>query len=202
MTIYSFHLFDRSCEPIFTRHFHPTSHTLTESDLSKLLFGTLYSLRNLSRKLSPDTAAGAVNSGFLSYKTDKYGVHVFESLSLLRFVMMTSPELSRVDTEPVLRQVYATLYVPYIAKNPASLECLYTPDQIQQFNELRFGENMDKRAIKRRKELEKREEGESGSVRRGMGMVVGCELFAMALDQFIGSLPGYQTITAKSTVAY
>lgn len=115
---------------------------------------------------------------------------------------MTSPELTRIDTEPVLRQIYATLYVPYIAKNPASLTCLYTPEQLQQFEVLTFGEptSQDKRAKQRQIELQRREEemGESADVRKGMGMVVGCELFAMALDQFVGSLPAYQMATVKS----
>lgn len=106
------------------------------------------------------------------------------------------------EMEPILRQIYATLYVPYIAKNPASLECLYSQTQLDQYRIMRFGESgqgqqMGKRERKRQVEMEKREAGELGDARRGMGMVVGCELFAMALDQFIGSLPGYQQTIQK-----
>ncbi|ORY86888.1 transport protein particle subunit bet5 [Protomyces lactucae-debilis] len=144
--IYAFHLFNRQCEPVYTKQWRTSVSTLSRADLNKLLFGTIFSLRNLIRKLSPTG-----QDGFFSYRTDAYRCHVLETPSLLRFVLITSPEVEGTQMLPVLRSIYESLYTEYVVKNPLSLRDLGA-----------LGEQ-----------------------------VVGCELFVLALDQFIMTLPTY-----------
>ena len=194
MTIYSFHLFDRNCESIITRHFHPPSHSLSVDDLNKLIFGTVYSLHSTIKKLSPCEA----KSQFV-IRTSGYALHLYETLTLLRFILVTSPDFpanespTSIGASTILKQIYQSLYIEYLIKNPLSQECLYTPAQITFVKERKFGVagQQSKVQLKRQKELERREQEIGGGSTRGLNMVVGCELFVLALDQFVGSLPGY-----------
>lgn len=246
MTIYSFHLFDRNCDPAITHHFHPPAHDLPALDLAKLIFGITYSLRSSVRKLTPSGGGGgmggedtAADDGTMSFRTSGYGLHALESPSLLRFILITSPTYDSLAAHRVLRQIYAGLYVEYILKNPLSLACLYDAGSVKTLRDARFGVEAGntKQQGRRRREILLREAGgvdvslESssstapmvdtiattqvgttgttdtvgkgettetsrpwggGGVGRDVSMVMGCELFLLALDQFVGGLPGYQ----------
>ncbi|CCG81162.1 Transport protein particle subunit bet5 [Taphrina deformans PYCC 5710] len=205
MTIYSFHLFDRNCDPQITHHFHAPSHELPALDLSKLLFGTIHSLRHTIRQLTPAAgsaaaaaAAAGEDEGVFSFSTSGYALHTLESPSLLRFTLLTSPDLKAHVAHHVLRQIYASLYVEYIVKNPLSLACLYGPHRVSQLQVARFGpvQGATKAQRRRRDEVLRREnEGDGGQPGCGVGkdvaMVMGCELFILALEQFVQQLPGY-----------
>ncbi|KAK9459064.1 Longin-like domain-containing protein [Lipomyces oligophaga] len=145
MTIYNFYIFDRHCECIFHRDFkHPervlqssqiarktnadgllppkvrasegppkrSNEPLAVDDEVKLVFGVVFSLRNIVSKLSGEKEA------FFTYKTSKYRLHFFETLTNLRFVMIT--DLSVEGVRPILEQIYAGLFVEYVVKNPLS----------------------------------------------------------------------------------
>ncbi|KAF8476125.1 Longin-like domain-containing protein [Kalaharituber pfeilii] len=148
MTIYSFYIFDRHCEPIYIKQWHerermlrPTTSasatspipdkrvssgtkqlTRTESpaktgrlsaqDDAKLIFGVVFSLRNMVRKLStPD-------DNFVSYRTNNYKLHYYETPTNLKFVMITDVKTNTLRV--VLHQIYVNLYVEYVVKNPLS----------------------------------------------------------------------------------
>jgi len=135
--LYSFTIFDRHCESVYHRQWNipanqtktpsfispgppvqPTQHdtrrivptTNKHEDDAKLLFGVVYSLRNMTRKLSnPD-------DNFVSYRTSKYKLHYYETPTLLKFVMITD---ARADPKRVvLHQIYVNLYVEFVVKNP------------------------------------------------------------------------------------
>jgi hypothetical protein len=81
-------------------------------DDAKLIFGTIFSLRRIVRQLGGD------DDSFLSYRTGEYKMHYFETPTQLKFVMLTDTRVGNMRT--VLHQIWATLYVEYVVKNPLS----------------------------------------------------------------------------------
>lgn len=116
MVVYSFFIFDRHTECIYTKHWMestggPSATTSTTSkDDAKLIFGTVFSLRNMVRKLGGDDDA------FISFRTAQYKLHYYETPTNLRFVMLT--DISVLSMRSVLHQIYINLWVEYIVKNP------------------------------------------------------------------------------------
>ncbi|XXG96451.1 peroxin [Hypoxylon texense] len=155
MQVYSFYIFDRHTECIYSKTWftppppppslttttspsnsrpqsqqplpHPTSTTTTTSpapasalvprkskndDNAKLIFGTVFSLRNMVRKLGGDDDA------FIAYRTAGYKLHYYETPTNLRFAMLTEP--GALSMRNVLHQIYINLWVEYVVKNPLS----------------------------------------------------------------------------------
>ncbi|KAH6624316.1 Longin-like domain-containing protein [Chaetomium sp. MPI-SDFR-AT-0129] len=126
MVVYSFYIFDRHTECIYSKTWLPTtatahdpqatgaSHQLRAStaDDAKLIFGTVFSLRNMVRKLGGDDDA------FVSYRTAHYKLHFYETASSLRLVMLT--DTATLSMRNVLHQIYINLWVEYVVKNPLS----------------------------------------------------------------------------------
>lgn len=75
------------------------------SDDAKLIFGTVFSLRNMARKLGGDDDA------FISYRTGQYKLHFYETPANLRFVLIT--DTSSPSMRNVLHQIYINLWVEY-----------------------------------------------------------------------------------------
>ncbi|RMJ05029.1 hypothetical protein BHE90_014440 [Fusarium euwallaceae] len=124
MVVYSFHIFDRHTECIYSKSWLPpstgptdpdapaanTTAPTTSSDDAKLLFGTVFSLRNMVRKLGGDDDA------FISYRTAQYKLHFYETPANLRFVILT--DTATLSMRNVLHQIYINLWVEYVVKNP------------------------------------------------------------------------------------
>ncbi|RYP10468.1 hypothetical protein DL764_000651 [Monosporascus ibericus] len=81
-------------------------------DDAKLIFGTVFSLRNMARKLGGDDDA------FISYRTAHYKLHYYETPTNLRFALLTEP--GALSMRNVLHQIYINLWVEYVVKNPLS----------------------------------------------------------------------------------
>ncbi|OTA95137.1 hypothetical protein M434DRAFT_20418 [Hypoxylon sp. CO27-5] len=81
-------------------------------DDAKLIFGTVFSLRNMVRKLGGDDDA------FIAYRTAQYKLHYYETPTNLRFAMLTEP--GALSMRNVLHQIYINLWVEYVVKNPLS----------------------------------------------------------------------------------
>ncbi|KAJ5765612.1 Transport protein particle subunit bet5 [Penicillium odoratum] len=130
MTVYSFYIFDRHAECIYKRRWlpRPTSvagksqtqggsvgHGQTvraSDDDAKLVFGTVFSLRNMVRKLGGD------EDNFISYTTSQYKLHYYETPTNIKFVMVT--DLKSPSMRIALQQIYINLFVEYVVKNPLS----------------------------------------------------------------------------------
>ncbi|KAJ6010468.1 Sybindin-like protein [Penicillium sp. IBT 35674x] len=130
MTVYSFYIFDRHAECIYKRRWlpRPTSvagksqtqggptglgQTVRASDDdAKLVFGTVFSLRNMVRKLGGD------DDNFISYTTNQYKLHYYETPTNIKFVMLT--DLKSPSMRIALQQIYINLFVEYVVKNPLS----------------------------------------------------------------------------------
>ncbi|KAH8702596.1 putative TRAPP complex subunit [Talaromyces proteolyticus] len=133
MTVYSFYIFDRHAECIYKRRWlarpaltstkparpasdTPNSSTAvaagpgvpsrnTDDDDAKLVFGTVFSLRNMVRN-------------FISYRTTQYKLHFYESPTNIKFVMLTDNKAPSMRI--ALQQIYVNLFVEYVVKNPLS----------------------------------------------------------------------------------
>jgi len=144
--VYSFYIFDRHTECIYSRLYarqdrpisasgastRPISGSsvasngpapdlgpararparLSAQDDAKLIFGTIFSLRNMVRKL------GGPDDSFISYRTGQYKLHYYETVSSLKFVMLTDTQ--SLNMRNVLHQIYVNLYVEFVVKNPLS----------------------------------------------------------------------------------
>ncbi|KAF2750357.1 trafficking protein-like protein particle complex subunit 1 [Sporormia fimetaria CBS 119925] len=135
MVLYSFYIFDRHTECIYSRRWtpRPTSSSskptrpessssitsngpqpgrkvLAHSDDEKLIFGLVFSLRNMVQKL------GGEDSTFLSYRTGEYKLHYYETATRMKFVMLTDTKQN--NLRPYLHQIWANLWVEFVVKNP------------------------------------------------------------------------------------
>ncbi|KAH7037651.1 Longin-like domain-containing protein [Microdochium trichocladiopsis] len=126
--IYSFYIFDRHTECVYSKLWlgqpagsgplqaaaaasTPAARNRASDD-AKLIFGTVFSLRNMARKLGGDDDA------FISYRTATYKLHYYETPTNLRFVLLTEP--GALSMRNVLHQIYINLWVEYVVKNPLS----------------------------------------------------------------------------------
>jgi len=133
MVVYSFHIFDRHAECIYSRRWHPLpvakvdrprsgdvsvtssdnpKKALSKEDDAKLIFGVVFSLRNIARRL------GGEDNSFLCYRTKEYKLHYYETLTRMKFVMITDTKTNNLQLS--LHQIWANLYVEYVVKNPLS----------------------------------------------------------------------------------
>ncbi|KAJ4335898.1 Trafficking protein particle complex subunit BET5 [Didymella glomerata] len=148
MVLYSFYIFDRHTECIYSRRWtprptsssgasatsksaRPTSNAslsstggatdgvnntstphrgLSHADDEKLIFGLVFSLRNMVTKL------GGADDTFLSYRTGEYKLHYYETPTRMKFVMLTDTKAP--NLRQYLYQIWANLYVEYVVKNP------------------------------------------------------------------------------------
>ncbi|KAL8400211.1 hypothetical protein RB594_000559 [Gaeumannomyces avenae] len=142
MAVYSFYIFDRHTECIYTKQWLPPPRDEaataagagagagaigggggggggrgkavrdSRADDAKLIFGTVFSLRNMVRKLGGDDDA------FVAYRTAQYKLHFYETPTNLRFVLLT--DTASMSMRNVLHQIYINLWVEYVVKNPLS----------------------------------------------------------------------------------
>lgn len=78
---------------------------LSAQDDAKLIFGTIFSLRNMVRKL------GGPDDSFISFRTGQYKLHYYETVSSIKFVMLT--DTMTLNMRNVLHQIYVNLYVEF-----------------------------------------------------------------------------------------
>lgn len=100
----------------------------TDDDDAKLVFGTIYSLRNMVRKLGGDddrysrrdseTIQLLTTDSFLSYRTSQYKLHYYETPTSTKFVMLTDTKSGSMRLP--LQQIYVNIYVEYVVKNALS----------------------------------------------------------------------------------
>jgi hypothetical protein len=149
MVVYSIYIFDRHTECIYSKLWHqqnrpaslPPSTTngivdrdpararparLSAADDAKLIFGTIFSLRNMVRKLGGQddrfgtldwvgcgcgSRADAICGSFISYRTGQYKLHYYETPTSIKFVMLTDTQT--LNMRNVLHQIYVNLYVEF-----------------------------------------------------------------------------------------
>lgn len=117
--IYSFYLFDRHCNCIYSREWsykgEGSVNKSNDSDAAKLLFGLVYSLKNISTKLG--SSAGTVNL-LKSFATQNYRIHLYETASGLRFCLISDVGLDNLQL--VLHKLYTDIYLRTVVYNSLS----------------------------------------------------------------------------------
>lgn len=103
---------------------------LSREDDAKLIFGVVFSLRNIVRNIggednryyAPDDAnlgqRLTLTISFISYRTAEYKLHYYETPTKMKFVMVTDTKTSNLRV--ALHQIWANLFVEYVVKNPLS----------------------------------------------------------------------------------
>ncbi|CAH2353990.1 trafficking protein particle complex subunit Bet5p [[Candida] railenensis] len=120
--IYSFHLFDRHCHCIYSREWsHKDEGAVNksnESDASKLLFGLIYSLKNISTKLGTQANTTQSQNLLKSFATQNYRIHLYETASGLRFALISDVGLD--NLQAVLHRIYTEIYLRTVVHNSLS----------------------------------------------------------------------------------
>ena len=121
--IYNFYVFNRKGKCMYYYEWNRPQNTLSSEDPDedrKLMFGMLFSLKQLCQKLSPMEAV----AGLQSFRTDRYMLHHFEAASGIKLILNTSHEVADLSRE--LREIYSSIFVEFVVKNP-----LHTQQMLQ-----------------------------------------------------------------------
>lgn len=120
MTIYALYIFDRHCSCIYSREFSQSPNDpgsvnkSNDSDMTKLLFGMVYSLKNLSVKLGPEDSFNVLRS----FSTSHYRIHFSESLSNFKFALVSDLEVE--NLQDALWHLYSEVFVNTVVHNALS----------------------------------------------------------------------------------
>ncbi|KAF9012371.1 TRAPP complex subunit bet5 [Cyathus striatus] len=88
----------------------PNSSGLPFDEEAKLVYGVVLSLKNMIKKLS------GRDEQFVNYRTSTYKLHLYETLSGYKFVLLSDPKVDSMRV--VLRQVYLGPFLEYVVRNP------------------------------------------------------------------------------------
>lgn len=123
MPVHSLHVFDRKGKTLFTKRFITDENVQDEllAEQRKLVFGMLFSLREITASLSPSTA---VDKSLHSVQTGASTLYAYESASGLRFALYMVGDTSAHATviRNALVAVYKELWIDCVTRSP-----LYIP---------------------------------------------------------------------------
>ncbi|KAH9961600.1 Sybindin-like protein [Russula dissimulans] len=77
---------------------------------AKLVYGVVLSLRNMVKRLS------GRDESFVGYRTSTYKLHLFETASGYRFIMLSDPNADSLRF--VMRSIYTGPFLDYVVRNP------------------------------------------------------------------------------------
>lgn len=112
--IYNFYVFSRTGKCLFYKEWHRPQNTLQDDpeEERKLVFGMLFSLKDLASKLSPSEGT----EGLHIVKTNAFTLHHYQSVTGLVFILNTDNDVP--DQYQTLKHIYANIYIEYVARNP------------------------------------------------------------------------------------
>jgi len=88
----------------------PSSTALPLDEETKLVYGVIISLRNMVKRL-----AGR-DEQFVNYCTSAYKLHLYETLSGYKFVMLSDPNTESLRF--ILRGIHVGPFLEYVVRNP------------------------------------------------------------------------------------
>ena len=142
MAVHSLHIFDRKGKTLFTKRYATAAAENEDpeqlSEQRKLVFGMIFSLREITKMLSPPSSND--NSGLHSVKTGASTLHNYETASGLRFALYTTPSASNNNGKSeraALHHIYNELWIQCVTRSP-----LYTPTS-PNVNETNFEQKLD-----------------------------------------------------------
>eukprot|EP01038_Epipyxis_sp_PR26KG_P004339 gene4339-6142_t len=111
--LYNLYIYNRRGKCLLYKEWNRPLNTLSDDpeEERKLMFGMLFSLKDLASKLSPST-----NENLHVIKTNSFTLHHFQSLSGIMFVINTDSDVP--DMYNHLQHIYSTAYIDCIARNP------------------------------------------------------------------------------------
>jgi hypothetical protein len=119
MPVHCLHIFDRKGKTLFTKQYDK-DFELTDEENRKLIFGMIFSLREVAANLSPDE--GDADGGLHSVRTGASTLHNYETASGLRFAMYTDNTNLNQQTNQSIRDalahVYNELWIECVTRSP------------------------------------------------------------------------------------
>lgn len=139
MTVHALHIFDRKGKTLFTKRYSSTKQQPVQdaellSENRKLIFGMLFSVRELVGFLTPEGESPALHS----VKTGAGTLHCYETISGLRIALYTNNnpvmntigarggDNSKASFQTALKHIYSEIWVECVVRSP-----LYRPEDIQ-----------------------------------------------------------------------
>lgn len=114
MAVYNIYIFDRNWNCIYYYEWLRRKQSgLSRDEDIKLMRGLVSSLRDFTTRISP---VDMPSDSFLSFYTNQYKLHLFQSPTGVRIVLNTESSCRNLKEE--LRQVYNNILVEYVVKNP------------------------------------------------------------------------------------
>lgn len=108
---------------LFNHAWPGMAHTSLDDDTRKMLFGSLFSLKQFIGKMTPfldqsgDGTGAATLGGYYSFRTNNYKTHVHSTPTGLLFLLTTEPGVG--NLQDVMRKLQLS-FVDVTAKNPAA----------------------------------------------------------------------------------
>jgi len=141
MTVHALHIFDRKGKTLFTKRYSSAKQQQNQdaeqlAEQRKLIFGMLFSLRELVGSLTPEGASPALQS----VRTGAGTLHCYETVSGLRIALYTNNnpimntigargpggDSSKTSFQTALKHIYSEIWVECVVRSP-----LYRPEDIQ-----------------------------------------------------------------------
>ncbi|KAF9270742.1 TRAPP complex subunit bet5 [Marasmius fiardii PR-910] len=89
-----------------------TSTGLSFDEEAKLVYGVVLSLRNMIKKIS------GRDEQFVNYRTSAYKLHLFETISGYKLILLSDPSADSVSLRLALRGIYVGPFLEYVVRNP------------------------------------------------------------------------------------
>ena len=130
MTVHSLHIFDRKGTTLFTKCYAKYQNKNQDpaqlAEQRKLVFGMLFSLREVAASLSPTTAKE--DASIHSVQTGASTLYSYESNSGLRFALYMANTVAAVDAAKSIRaslsHIYHEIWINHVIRSP-----LYIPTE-------------------------------------------------------------------------
>ena len=131
MVVHSFYIFNRNCECVHSQkwqHYHQQPKELSEEEEQKLIFGVVFSIKGLVKKIAGEWVNSlmieihrslshhSASEQFQSFKTSRYRLHVYESPSGFKFVLIMDQNTTNMSS--YLQAIYAGPFNSAVVRNP------------------------------------------------------------------------------------
>lgn len=129
--IYTLSIFNRKCNCVYFREWNrPKSDPQRVLEDQSLMYGMLFSMKLFCSKMAPHEDQ---RTQLHCYRTSAYKLHFYESLTGVKMVLLTDPGTP--DLHDVLCELYNSVYIDYVVKNPFVLRDYTSPINCELFSD-------------------------------------------------------------------